>query len=78
MGKLKTTEDFIREAKLINGDRYDYTLVDYIGIKKKVKIICKIHGVFLQAPSDHLSNRQCFECSKKIKIRQKEKIHLNL
>ncbi len=35
----KTSDEFIKEAKKIWKDRYDYSLVDYQGALKKVKII---------------------------------------
>jgi very-short-patch-repair endonuclease len=35
----KTTEQFIKEAKEVWGDKYDYSLVDYKGALKRVKII---------------------------------------
>ena len=33
---------FIEKAKLIHGDKYDYSLVEYTESKNKVKIICSI------------------------------------
>ena len=50
----KTTEQFIKEAKLIHGDEYDYSLVNYKNNRTKVKIICQKYGVFEQTPSNHL------------------------
>jgi Zn finger protein HypA/HybF involved in hydrogenase expression len=47
-------EDFIRRAKIEHGDIYDYSLVEYINIKTKVKIICPNHGIFEQTPDNHL------------------------
>lgn len=35
----KTTEQFIAESKKVWGDKYDYSLVEYTGALKKVKII---------------------------------------
>ena len=58
----KTTKDFILEAKLIHGDKYDYSLVNYTGIFNKVKIICPIHGEFEQSPNNHLGNMGCKKC----------------
>lgn len=60
---LKTTEDFIREAKLVHGDKYDYSETEYIGANKKVKIICPEHGAFWQRASSHLSGCGCKKCS---------------
>lgn len=50
MPKKVTTEEFIEKAKKIHGDRYDYSLVDYVRANIPVKIICKVHGVFEQNP----------------------------
>jgi hypothetical protein len=57
-----TTIEFIEKAKIIHGDRYDYSLVDYLKQTKKVKIICKKHGVFEQNPNNHLNNNGCPKC----------------
>jgi len=50
-----TTDDFILKAKHTHGDRYDYSLVDYKDSRRKVIIICPIHGEFLQTPLAHSS-----------------------
>ena len=68
----KTTEQFIEEAKLIHGGRYDYSLVDYKGNKTKVKIICPIHGVFEQTPLRHLIGDNCPNCAINKKLTQEE------
>ena len=57
-----TTETFIEKAEKIHGDKYDYSLVDYIKWKVKVKIKCKIHGTFEQEPSNHLQGQGCKKC----------------
>jgi len=63
-GKEKSnTEEFIRKAKLVHRDKYDYNLVNYKNSKIKVKIICKEHSVFEQRPNDHLSSYGCPICS---------------
>ena len=46
---------------------YDYSLVEYKNYETKVKIICKIHGIFEQSPHMHLSNNKCPMCSKNMK-----------
>ena len=56
------TEEFIEKAKIIHGDRYDYSRVIYKKAMEKVEIICKEHGVFLQMPSKHLSGQGCRKC----------------
>ena len=54
-----TTEQFIAKARLVHGDRYDYTLTEYVGTHSPVKIICDQHGVFMQPPSVHASKKAC-------------------
>lgn len=69
MSKRLTTEDFIAKAKLIHGDKYDYSLVNYINSHTKINIICKNHGIFKQSPTKHLSGHGCNFCGV---IKQKE------
>ena len=62
-GKLrKNTDEFIRRAREIHGDHYDYTLVEYVDKRTPVKIVCPTHGVFLQTPDIHLRDHGCKEC----------------
>lgn len=63
--KRSTTEQFIAKARMVHGDRYDYLLVKYVKSSKKVKIICPDHGLFLQKPNDHISQKSgCPDCAK--------------
>ena len=49
-----TKQDFLDKAITVHGNKYDYTLVDFIDYNKTpVKIICSEHGEFLQLPSNH-------------------------
>ncbi len=57
-----TTEQFIQKAKVVHGDEYDYSLVDYKHSQKKVKIICKKHGIFEQNANSHLQGKKCHKC----------------
>lgn len=56
------TTDFIQKAKLIHGDRYDYSKTTYQGRFVPTTIICPIHGEFLQKPDKHLSAHGCPLC----------------
>ena len=58
----KTYEDFVREAKEVHGDKYDYSKVEYKGYDTPVCIICPIHGEFWQRPGKHLIGHGCPEC----------------
>ena len=51
--------DFIEKANLVHNNKYDYSLVEYKGNKTKIKIICKLHGVFEQMPMNHLKKQEC-------------------
>ena len=62
MGLNFTTDIFIKKAKEIHGDKYDYSLVKYTNAKTRVKIICPVHGIFEQIPYNHLSGKGCKEC----------------
>lgn len=57
-----TTEEFIKRAKKIHGDKYDYSKVDYINCDTKICIICPSHGEFWQLPSTHLKGSGCKKC----------------
>ena len=63
--KKLTTEEFIKKAKEIHGDKYDYSKVEYKDNKTKVCIICPKHGEFWIRPNSHLSQKQeCKHCKK--------------
>jgi very-short-patch-repair endonuclease len=62
----KTHCDFIIDATLKHGDMYDYSNVKYVNSSTKVEIICKIHGSFLQRPTNHLVGNGCPKCGGRI------------
>ena len=61
---LLTTEAFIQKAKVVHGDVYDYSEVDYHGNRKPIKIVCSVHGGFYQIPYAHLSGSGCPLCGR--------------
>lgn len=70
-GRKSNTEEFIRRAKEIHGDKYDYSKVKYVDANTKICIVChKIgpygneHGEFWQLPSHHLYGYGCDKCAK--------------
>lgn len=63
--KRLTTEEFIRRAKIVHSDLYDYSISEYITARHEIKIICKIHGVFEQLPRAHMKGHGCYICSTK-------------
>ena len=68
--KKLNTEIFIKKAKLIHGDKYDYSKVEYIQNDKEVIIICKKHGESYQTPIYHFNGYGCHKCSKEISIKK--------
>lgn len=57
-----TNTTFADKSNNTHDFRYDYSLVVYINNKRKVKIVCPIHGVFEQTPNNHLSGHGCPGC----------------
>lgn len=61
-----TTRDhnyFLITANKVHGKKYDYKDSIYLGIKNKIKILCKTHGVFSQLADIHLRGSGCPKCS---------------
>ena len=78
---MNKTEEFIDKATSIYGSKYDYSLVEYKNSNTKVKIICKVHGIFEQIPRSHLKHN-CEKCKQEEKscgieefIRKSKLIH---
>lgn len=67
MKRNKTTEEFIAEARLVHGDRYDYSKTIYKNWREKICIICPEHGEFWQIPQSHLKGFGCKKCSNRLK-----------
>lgn len=59
--KKKTTNEFIEEARKIF-PHFDYSLVEYSTAHIPVKIICPVHGEFLQKPNAILNHVGCTKC----------------
>ncbi len=68
MSKKLTTYEFIEKANEVHKDKFDYSLVNYINMHTKVKIICPKHGEFEQAPNSHIHGHDCFKCGIKTRI----------
>ena len=60
---MLSKSEFIARANIIHNNFYDYSKVEYKGNKKKIEIICKEHGSFLQKPNSHLLGQGCAKCS---------------
>lgn len=62
--KKMTREMFIKRAKEIHGNKYDYSKVEWVDKFTEVTIICPVHGEFKQIPKYHFYQQGCKECSK--------------
>jgi hypothetical protein len=60
--KRYNTETFIESAIEIHGNLYDYSKVVYTSSDKKIIIVCKKHGEFLQIATQHLCGSGCIDC----------------
>ena len=60
--KKLTQEQFVEKARLVHGNKYNYSKVNYINNRTKICIICPKHGEFWQRPGDHLNGCGCVEC----------------
>lgn len=58
-----TTEEFVKRAREVYGDKYDYSKVNYKKSHIKVCIICPVHGEFWQSPINHLLGCECHKCA---------------
>lgn len=68
--KRLTTEEFIKRAREIYGDRFDYSKTEYVNARVKLTITCKEHGDFTILPQHHIRNggnsrTGCLQCGKK-------------
>lgn len=63
-----TQDEFIKRAKNVHGDKYDYSKTKYTYSSEKVDIICPKHGVFTQNASSHLSGCGCPKCKNGVRL----------
>lgn len=63
--KQKPFADFVRDARAVHGEKYDYIEETYHGVKPKIAIICSFHKkIFWQSPDSHINGgRGCPDCA---------------
>lgn len=59
---LTTLDEFFRKARVVHGDKYDYSQVKFEKVKDKITIICPEHGPFSQAVINHYFGQGCPKC----------------
>lgn len=60
--RKQSPQEVLETFKSVHGDKYDYSLVEYLGGGVKVKIVCKVHGVFEILPGHHKNGVGCKKC----------------
>ncbi len=63
INKKMTGDEFAAKARALHGDKYQYDRVNYKNNKTTVEIVCPLHGIFLQAPTNHLRGKRCRKCA---------------
>lgn len=64
------TIDAITKLQETHKDLYDYSQVVYTKSKDKIKIICRVHGIFEQKFNNHQQGQHCPQCVKPIKSQE--------
>ncbi|GGD27058.1 hypothetical protein [Flavobacterium orientale] len=57
------TEYFIKNAKKVHGNKYDYSMSQCFNATDKVEISCSVHGIFKQIANQHLQGHGCPTCN---------------
>lgn len=52
----------LARLRIIHGDKYDYSNVQYIASDKPVEVICHMHGSFFPTVYSHLNGTGCPRC----------------
>lgn len=72
IAKSHSLDSFLTKARNIHGDRYDYSLVDWIegttNARTKITIECAEHGPFIQKLDSHLRGCGCPICGGNSKL----------
>ena len=61
--KPSTTEEFIKRAAQVHGNKYDYSNTIYKKAKNKLIIACSVHGEFSIKAHSHLEGVGCPSCA---------------
>ena len=57
------TEYFLKHAKKVHGNKYDYSKSQCFNATDKVEINCPVHGKFKQIANQHLQGHGCPKCN---------------
>lgn len=68
----QSTEEFIKKARIVHGNKFDYSRVKYINNATPVELICGNGHVIKQRPNGHLSGRGCYVCRSMLSTSKQE------
>jgi len=63
VNRKSNSTEFTEKAKVVHGDKYIYSVIEYVNCETKVKITCPEHGEFIQTPNNHLKGFGCPSCA---------------
>jgi len=66
-------DKFVEKARVVHGNKYDYSQIAYAGASSVVNIICPIHGQFKQYAHAHFRGAGCPTCAHKYMTHSKER-----
>jgi hypothetical protein len=64
--KRLSTQQFIDKAKALHGEKFDYSITEYVNATTKIKIVCREHGEQEMLPHHHTHSKSygCSVCGK--------------
>lgn len=63
--KSKNAKTFVRDARRVHGNKYDYSKAVYKGLGQPICVICPRHGEFWPTPGNHIRLKsRCLKCAK--------------
>jgi Zn finger protein HypA/HybF involved in hydrogenase expression len=62
MGSRITKEEWIRRCKIHHGEKFDYSISNFSGMRGRVDIICPNHGIVSVSAETHARGGDCFRC----------------
>jgi len=57
-------EEFVKKARIVHRNKYDYSLANYTLSRVKINIVCPDHGLFKMVPNAHLRKQGCPKCGR--------------
>jgi hypothetical protein len=67
----KTLEYYIDKANIIHNNKYDYSLIKFEGVMKKIQIKCPKHGVWEVTLDNHINKKSgCPKCKGRNKTKE--------